>query len=42
MHPYRMCDSCHKPKPPEGGCQVRPVRWVCGACWMFSQKGKRQ
>ena len=38
MHPYKTCDNCHKPKPPEGGCQLRPVRWVCGSCWVSWQK----
>ena len=41
MHPYRLCDHCKKPRPPEGGCQLRSVRWICSACWIGSQRGRR-
>jgi hypothetical protein len=37
MHPYRTCDKCSKIRPPEGGCQMGPVRWICGACWKSLQ-----
>ncbi|CAB4136542.1 hypothetical protein UFOVP312_13 [uncultured Caudovirales phage] len=34
VHRYKFCDQCETKKPPEGGVQVRPTRWVCAACWV--------
>jgi hypothetical protein len=39
MHPYRNCTRCAQLKPPEGGCQMHPLRWVCFACWKKLSRG---
>lgn len=33
-HPLRLCDKCETKKPPEGGIQMRPGRWLCASCWL--------
>lgn len=30
---YLHCYRCNKDKPPEGGVEMRPGKWVCAKCW---------
>jgi hypothetical protein len=30
----RHCDKCETKKPPEGGIEMRPGRWLCASCWL--------
>lgn len=39
MHPFRNCNRCAQTKPPEGGSQMHPARWVCFSCWKQISKG---
>jgi len=32
--PHRECDKCRKTKPPEGGIEMSPTKWVCYGCWV--------
>ncbi len=32
---YRFCSGkCQDERPTEGGIELSPGRWRCGACWM--------
>ncbi len=33
LHRFRDCDKCKKAKPPEGGVQMNPTKWLCAQCW---------
>lgn len=33
MTHYRKCGQCLKDKPLDGGCEVKPTRWLCVVCW---------
>lgn len=30
----KLCTQCEEKKPPEGGIQMNPTRWICAACWV--------
>jgi hypothetical protein len=32
-HRFKTCAKCKENKPPEGGIEMGPERWYCGACW---------
>lgn len=34
LQPLKMCANHKELKPPEGGCQLTPKRWVCSRCWL--------
>lgn len=37
----KLCNKCETLKPPEGGCNMRPGRWLCFTCWQkFNQRKK--
>lgn len=29
----KLCAQCEEKKPPEGGIDMKPTRWICAACW---------
>ncbi len=29
----KLCAQCEEKKPPEGGIDIKPTRWICAACW---------
>jgi hypothetical protein len=31
---YKLCNFCEERKPPEGGIQLSPRRWLCAVCWV--------
>jgi len=32
---YRFCTGkCQDARPPEGGVELTPGKWRCGACWI--------
>lgn len=31
---FKLCSKCEKEKPPEGGIDMNPTRWICAACWV--------
>lgn len=33
LHKFRQCSKCNTDRPPEGGVQMNPTRWVCANCW---------
>lgn len=33
VHQFRVCGKCSENKPPEGGIQLSPTKWICAACW---------
>lgn len=33
-HRFKLCVKCNKDKPPEGGINMSPTRWICAACWV--------
>ena len=33
-HQFKYCDKCETMKPPEGGIQMKPGRWLCANCWL--------
>ncbi len=33
-HQLKHCDKCETKKPPEGGIQMKPGRWLCANCWL--------
>ena len=33
MHKFRLCNKCNQDRPPEGGIEMNPTRWICAACW---------
>ena len=39
--PLRACGRCERTVVPEGGVQLNPARWVCGACWIKRPAGNR-
>ena len=32
-HQFKFCTKCSQDKPPEGGIEMGPTRWVCATCW---------
>jgi hypothetical protein len=30
---FKLCGKCNKDKPPEGGIEMSPTRWICAVCW---------
>lgn len=30
---FKFCNPCKQDKPPEGGVQMTPSKWVCYSCW---------
>jgi hypothetical protein len=39
---FRFCTGrCQDTRPPEGGVELSPGRWRCGACWIEMAR-KRQ
>jgi hypothetical protein len=39
---FQFCSGkCQSEKPPEGGVEVSPGKWRCGACWIGMAR-KRQ
>jgi hypothetical protein len=32
-HRFKLCSKCNESKPPEGGIDMSPTRWMCAACW---------
>jgi hypothetical protein len=42
-HQYKLCHFCEERKPPEGGIQLSPRRWLCAVCWVDkTRKVKRK
>ena len=33
VHRFKVCAKCNESKPPEGGIEMNPTRWICAACW---------
>jgi hypothetical protein len=33
-HQFKTCAKCEQSKPPEGGIDMTPTRWICAACWV--------
>ena len=33
VHRFKLCSKCEREKPPEGGIEMSPTRWICAACW---------
>ena len=33
LHKFKLCGKCQKEKPPEGGTELGPGRWICASCW---------
>jgi len=40
VHKYKCCNACDKSKPPEGGIDMGH-KWICQACWIAKNTGKR-
>jgi hypothetical protein len=39
---FRFCSGrCQEERPPEGGVELAPGKWRCGACWIEMAR-KRQ
>lgn len=32
-HQLKLCSKCKNMKPPEGGIEMSPTRWMCASCW---------
>ena len=32
-HKFRVCAKCEKTRPPEGGLELSPEKWICARCW---------
>lgn len=32
-HQFKLCSKCNQDKPPEGGIEMSPTRWLCASCW---------
>lgn len=32
-HRFKACAKCNDMRPPEGGIELKPGRWVCASCW---------
>lgn len=32
-HQFKLCGRCSQSKPPEGGIDMSPAKWICAACW---------
>ncbi|CAB4195439.1 hypothetical protein UFOVP1298_19 [uncultured Caudovirales phage] len=30
---FQLCNKCLKEKPPEGGVEMSPTKWICARCW---------
>jgi hypothetical protein len=35
---YKHCATCKQDKPPEGGVEMSPTRFVCVVCWNRRKK----
>lgn len=33
IHKYKVCSKCEETKPPEGGIDMSPTKWMCAMCW---------
>ena len=42
VHKLRLCSKCEKTKPPEGGIEMSPTRWICAVCWTHKAIGRAQ
>jgi hypothetical protein len=41
-NPFKLCDGqCQSAKPPEGGVQISPTKWVCASCWPKFRLGRK-
>jgi hypothetical protein len=40
LHKFRECAKCLESRPPEGGVEMRPGRWLCSKCWAAKAAGK--
>jgi hypothetical protein len=41
--PMKLCQgACKSDKPPEGGVQLTPAKWVCAGCWVAKQRKMRR
>ncbi|MCF8167157.1 MAG: hypothetical protein K9K38_06085 [Rhodoferax sp.] len=39
---FRFCSGkCQEEKPPEGGVELAPGKWRCGACWIELARRRR-
>jgi len=38
---YKLCHFCEEKKPPEGGVQLSPRRWICAVCWVDKMKAMK-
>lgn len=36
--PLKLCGKCDGDKPPEGGVQLNPQKWLCAGCWVAKQR----
>lgn len=41
-HLFRDCAKCQESRPPEGGIEMAPGRWLCAACWTKRMTGARR
>jgi hypothetical protein len=40
--PLKQCNGpCQSPKPPEGGVQMKPQKWICASCWQQRMNARR-
>lgn len=40
VHKYKLCNKCEELRPPEGGVQMNPSRWICASCWTNRVTGR--
>lgn len=33
VHQHKMCSKCESMRPPEGGINMSPTKWICAVCW---------
>ena len=36
-HQFKLCAKCEEKKPPEGGIDMSPAKWICASCWVIRQ-----
>lgn len=33
VHQFKYCTKCYSNRPPEGGVEMGPGKWLCANCW---------
>ena len=33
-HKFKLCNKCEELRPPEGGINMSPSKWICAHCWV--------